>query len=90
MIQTPFYDSCFALQCMKMEQCFPVEGFQSYTNLAGQPLHKEEGSGMVPSLELFCWNAINIRKLAFSYARFTLYGDTLTTAHGLHTRRSAR
>ena len=58
--------------------------------LVGQPLHKEEGSGTAALLELFCWNAINIRELVFSYARFMLCGDTLTTAHGLHTGRSAR
>ena len=46
-------------------------------SLAGQPLHKEEESGTAP---LFCWNAINIRKLAFSYAPFMLCGDMLTTA----------
>ena len=55
----------------------------------GQPLHREEGSGTAPLFELFCWNAINIRELAFSYARFTLCGDTLTAAHGLHAVRSA-
>ena len=59
------------------------------SSLAGQPLHKEEGSGTVPLLELFCWNAINIREFVFSYARFTLCGDTLTAAHGLHVKRSA-
>ena len=57
--------------------------------LAAPPLHREEGSGTAPLLELFRWNAINIRELAFSYARFTLCGDTLTTAHGLHAALSA-
>ena len=56
-------------------------------SLVAPPLHKGEGSGMVPLLE-FCWNAINLRKLAFTYARFTLCGDTLTTAHGLHAAHS--
>ena len=60
----------------------------SEVSLAGQPLHKEDGSGTVPLLELFCWNAINIRALAFSYSRFTVCGDMLTTAHGLHAARS--
>ena len=44
---------------------------------------------MAPLFELFYWNAINVHELAFSYARFTLCGDTLTTAHGLHAVRSA-
>ena len=48
-----------------------------------------EGSGTVPLLELFCWNAINIRKLALSCMRFTLCSNMLTTAHGLHAVRSA-
>ena len=51
-------------------------------------LHKEEGSGTALLLELFCRNAINICKLAFSYAHFTLCGDMLTTAHGLHVAHS--
>ena len=58
-------------------------------SLADQPLHKEEGSGTAPLFELFCWNAINIHELTFSYARFTLCNDTLTAAHGLHTACSA-
>ena len=44
---------------------------------------------MVSLLELFCWNIINVRELAFSYARFTLCSDRLTTAHGLHAACSA-
>ena len=57
-------------------------------HLTGQPLQKEEGSGTALLLELFCWNAINICELAFSYTRFVLCGDTLTTAHGQHAERS--
>ena len=64
-------------------------GQSSSVILTGQHLHKEEGSRTVPLLELFCWNAINIHELPFSYARFTLRSDTLTTAHGLHAVRSA-
>ena len=61
-----------------------------WTSLTGQPLHKEEGSGTVLLLELFCWNVINISELAFSYARFMLCGDTLITAHGHALRLCAR
>ena len=43
----------------------PVTFIKNFTHatpsLAGQPLHKEEGSGKAPLLELFCWNAINVR-----------------------------
>ena len=52
--------------------------------LMAPPLHKEEGSGTAPLLELFCWNAINICALALCYACFTLCSDMLTAAHGLH------
>ena len=55
-----------------------------YPSLAAPALHKEEGSGTAPLLELFYWNAINIHELAFSSARYMLCSDTLTTAHGLH------
>ena len=49
----------------------------NFTDLAAPLLHKEEGSGMAPLLELFHWNTI---KLAFSYACITLCGDMLITA----------
>ena len=52
--------------------------------------HEGGGSGTVPLLELFWWNAINIREFAYSHACFTLCGDKLTTAHGLYAARSVR
>ena len=54
----------------------------------GPALSQRGGSGTVPLFKLFCWNAINIHALVFSYACFTLCNDTLTTAHGLHIARS--
>ena len=39
-------------------------------SLAGQPLHREEGSGTAPLLELFCWNAINPHGITLSNACF--------------------
>ena len=57
-----------------------AHGVDAWTSLASQPLHKKEGSGTAPLLELFCWNAINITRATYFYASLAHCGagDKLT------------
>ena len=57
-----------ALECSAYGMCVTESYDQTLSSLAALPLHKEEESGTVPLLELFCWNAINIRKRLLTHA----------------------
>ena len=92
---TLLHIACTSLQAIQGDptsvRCLDLEFFDhAYDNQSRGPVPslEEEGSGTASLLELFWWNAINIRAFAYSYACFTLCGDKLTTAHDLHAARS--